>query len=159
MDGTDYVASCGKCGVDFAYGTSRERNDWLREHDPEHRDFVSFFRQVRGVKTVSELDGWVAVELRSERPAPVPLGTAENRSERLSGPSLWSSNPVDGPQSAPPSPIGMEESPMSESYHDQDDVIGFCPDMRHPWGCQDDSGHTPSGLDEFHPSTTLNPEA
>ena len=37
---------------------------------------------------------------------------------------------------------------MSESYHDQDDVIGFCPDMRHPWGCQDDSGHTPSGLDE-----------
>jgi hypothetical protein len=24
------------------------------------------------------------------------------------------------------------------SYHDQDDVIGFCGDMRHPYGCQDE---------------------
>jgi hypothetical protein len=23
-------------------------------------------------------------------------------------------------------------------YHLQDDVIGFCGDFRHPWGCQDD---------------------
>lgn len=23
------------------------------------------------------------------------------------------------------------------SYHHQDDVIGFCGDMRHPYGCQD----------------------
>lgn len=28
---------------------------------------------------------------------------------------------------------------MSEpSYHHQDDVVGFCGDYRHPWGCQDD---------------------
>jgi hypothetical protein len=24
------------------------------------------------------------------------------------------------------------------SYHKQDDVIGFCGDYRHPWGCQDE---------------------
>jgi hypothetical protein len=24
------------------------------------------------------------------------------------------------------------------SYHHQDDVMGFCGDYRHPWGCQDD---------------------
>lgn len=24
------------------------------------------------------------------------------------------------------------------SYHDEDDVIGFCADMRHPYGCQGD---------------------
>lgn len=24
------------------------------------------------------------------------------------------------------------------TYHDQEDVIGFCADYRHPWGCQDD---------------------
>lgn len=53
-------------------------------------------------------------------------------------------------------PVGMEEDRMSErregilsairskvrqvrpTYHHQDDVIGFCPDYRHPWGCQDD---------------------
>lgn len=44
---SDYVASCGKCGADFVYGTSKERDNWLREHDPDHHDFVSFFRQAR----------------------------------------------------------------------------------------------------------------
>ena len=24
------------------------------------------------------------------------------------------------------------------NYHHQDDVIGFCGDYRHPWGCIDD---------------------
>jgi hypothetical protein len=24
-----------------------------------------------------------------------------------------------------------------KSYHEQDDVIGFCGDYRHPYGCQD----------------------
>lgn len=24
------------------------------------------------------------------------------------------------------------------TYHNQEDVIGFCGDYRHPWGCQDD---------------------
>lgn len=43
----DYAASCGRCGQDFVFGTSKERNDWLRDHDPKHFDFVSFFRQVR----------------------------------------------------------------------------------------------------------------
>jgi hypothetical protein len=43
----DYVASCGKCGEDFVFGTSKERNEWLFYHDPEHLDFVSFFRQAR----------------------------------------------------------------------------------------------------------------
>lgn len=43
----DYAASCGKCGEDFVFGTSKERNDWLREHDPDHYDFCSFFRQAR----------------------------------------------------------------------------------------------------------------
>lgn len=43
----DYAASCGRCGQDFVFSTSKERNDWLRGHDPAHTDFVSFFRQAR----------------------------------------------------------------------------------------------------------------
>lgn len=32
---------------------------------------------------------------------------------------------------------------MSEPrYHYQDDVVGFCGDFRHPWGCQDPLGNT-----------------
>jgi len=38
----DFVASCGKCGEYFAFGTSKERSAWLCEHDPNHHDFVSF---------------------------------------------------------------------------------------------------------------------
>lgn len=41
----DYVASCGMCGQDFVFGTWQERQDWLREHDYGHIDFVSLFRQ------------------------------------------------------------------------------------------------------------------
>lgn len=43
----DYAASCGQCGQDFVFGTSKQRNDWLRGHDPQHTDFVSFFLQGR----------------------------------------------------------------------------------------------------------------
>lgn len=43
----DYAASCGKCGQDYVFGTSKQRNDWLAEHDPTHLAFVSFFRQAR----------------------------------------------------------------------------------------------------------------
>lgn len=43
----DFVASCGKCGKDFVFRTSRERIDWYRAHPRGHLDFVSFFRQGR----------------------------------------------------------------------------------------------------------------
>lgn len=45
--GYDYAASCGQCGQDFVFGTSKERNDWLRAHEPKHMDSVSFFLQGR----------------------------------------------------------------------------------------------------------------
>lgn len=44
----DYLASCGKCGQDFAFGTQMERLDWLHGHEFDHLDFVSFSRQVKG---------------------------------------------------------------------------------------------------------------
>lgn len=40
----DYGASCGGCGHDFAFSTQQDRSDWLGRHNPEHGDFVSFFR-------------------------------------------------------------------------------------------------------------------
>jgi hypothetical protein len=43
----DFAASCERCGQDFVFGTSKERNDWYRAHDLTHDDFVSFFRQAR----------------------------------------------------------------------------------------------------------------
>jgi hypothetical protein len=30
------------------------------------------------------------------------------------------------------------KSAHEPTYHHQEDVIGFCGDMRHPWGCQDE---------------------
>lgn len=43
----DFASSCGKCGQDFVFDTSKKRNDWLRAHDPDHYDFASFFMQGR----------------------------------------------------------------------------------------------------------------
>ena len=51
MSDYDLVASCGRCGEDFVFATSKERDDWYdahhAEHGAAHTDFVSFFRQGR----------------------------------------------------------------------------------------------------------------
>lgn len=39
-----FSASCGKCGVDFAFISHEERLEWLGGHEFDHRDFVSFHR-------------------------------------------------------------------------------------------------------------------
>jgi hypothetical protein len=35
----------------------------------------------------------------------------------------------------------------TQNYHDQDDVIGFCGDFRHPYGCRDDRPVTDSPVE------------
>jgi hypothetical protein len=46
-EGWDYASSCGRCGKDFVFETSKDRNDWYRAHDEDHEAFVSFFKQAR----------------------------------------------------------------------------------------------------------------
>lgn len=37
------------------------------------------------------------------------------------------------------------------TYHHQEDVVGFCADYRHPWGCLDDDD------DENTPTAEITP--
>lgn len=44
-DVLEYGASCGKCGRDFMFADGADRNKWLDNHDRDHLDFVSYFRE------------------------------------------------------------------------------------------------------------------
>lgn len=41
-------ASCGKCGDIHEFDTPWDRNKWLKGHEPEHLDFVSFYSELAG---------------------------------------------------------------------------------------------------------------